>query len=149
MINPARMSDYKNIELNYREYFKSLGELKDFISGNLPSTIEAPNLQEVEMGFIEPGHGGKGRKVWLLDNKDLERMYEVHQHKKQILLWCYTHAATQKKLPVSQKKSDGAPKPNTGSNYANQLKKQEEVNGIFSQLKTKHEGKFKSEQLHT
>ena len=42
--------------LNYREYFKSLGELKDFISGNLPSTIEAPNLQEVEMGFIEPGH---------------------------------------------------------------------------------------------
>ena len=86
MINPARMSDYKNIELNYREYFKSLGELKDFISGNLPSTIEAPNLQEVEMGFIEPGHGGKSRKVWLLDNKDLERMYKVHQHKKQILL---------------------------------------------------------------
>ena len=83
------------------------------------------------MGFIEPGNGGKGRKVWLLDNKDLERMYEVHQHKKQILLWCYTHAATQKKLPVSQKKSDGAPKPSTGSNYANQLKKQEEVNGII------------------
>ena len=51
--------------------------------------------------------------------------------------------------PVSQKKSDGAPKPNTGSNYATQLKKQEEVNGIFSQLKTKYEGKFKSEQLHT
>ena len=62
------MSHYKNIELNYREYFKSLGELKDFISGNLPSTIEALNLQEVEMVFIEPGHSGKGRKVWLLDN---------------------------------------------------------------------------------
>ena len=101
------------------------------------------------MGFIEPGHGGKARKVWLLDNKDVKKMYEVHQQKKQILLWCYTHAATQKKLPVSQKKSDGAPKPNTGSNYATQLKKQEEVNGIFSQLKIKYEGKFKSEQLHT
>ena len=66
MINPSRMSEYKNVEIQRRGYCKSFSELKEFISSNLPSTIEAPNLQEVEMGFIEPGHGGKGRKVWLL-----------------------------------------------------------------------------------
>ena len=48
-------------------------------------------------------HGGKGRKVWLFDNNDLKKMYEVHRQKKQILLWCYTHAPLQKKLPVGQK----------------------------------------------
>ena len=62
MINPSRMSEYKNVEIQRREYCKSFSELKEFISSNLPSTIEAPNLQEVEMGFIEPGHGGKREK---------------------------------------------------------------------------------------
>ena len=56
MINPSRMSEYKNVEIQGRGYFKTLDELKEFVSANLPSTIETPNLQEVEMVFIEPGH---------------------------------------------------------------------------------------------
>ena len=153
MINPSRMSEYKNVEIHGRGYFKVFNELKEFVSANLPSSIEIPKLQEVEMGFIEPGHGGKGRKVWLFDDNDLQKMYEVHRLKKQILLWCYTHvSSTQKKLPADQKKlPDGTLKPSTSSNYTAQLKRQEEVNAIYSQLKEKHEafGKFKSEQLHT
>ena len=81
MINPSGMSEYKNVEIQRRGYCKSFSELKEFISSNLPSTIEAPNLQEVEMGFIEPGHGGKGRKVWLFDDNDVQKMYEIHLHK--------------------------------------------------------------------
>ena len=84
IINPSRMSEYKNIEIQRRGYCKSFSKLKELISSNLPSTIEAPNLQEVEMEFIEPGHGGKGRKVWLFDDNDLQKMYKVHLHKKQI-----------------------------------------------------------------
>ena len=61
-------------------------------------------------------------------------------------------SSTQKKLPVNQKKlPDGTSKPSTSSYYTAQLKRQEEVNATYSQLKKKHEasGKFKSEQLHT
>ena len=78
------------------------------------------------MGFIEPGHGGKGRKVWLFDDNDVQRMYEAHIHKKQILLWCYT---SHKKSPADlQKKSDNATK---STNYGTQVKKQEEINANF------------------
>ena len=111
MINLSRMSEYKNVEIQRRGYCKSFSELKEFISSNLPSTIEAPNLQEVEMGFIEPGHGSKGRKVWLFDDNDVQKIYEVHLHKKQILLWCYTHVSAQKKS------SENVSKLGSGSNY--------------------------------
>lgn len=148
MINPSRMSEYKNVEIQSRGYCKTFSELKEFISNNLPSTIEAPNLQEVEMGFIEPGHGGKGRKVWLFDDNDLQKMYEVHQHKKLILLWCYTHVSTQKKAPAANQKKSSE-NVSTSSNYGAQLKKQDEITAIFSKLKEKHGGKFKPEQLHT
>lgn len=111
MINLSCMSEYKNVEIQRRGYCKSFSELKEFISSNLPSTIEAPNLQEVEMGFIEPGHGSKGRKVWLFDDNDVQKIYEVHLHKKQILLWCYTHVSAQKKS------SENVSKLGSGSNY--------------------------------
>ena len=59
MINPSRMSEYKNVEIQRRGYCKSFSELKEFISSNLPSTIEAPNLQEVEMGLAMVAKGEK------------------------------------------------------------------------------------------
>lgn len=145
MINPSRMSEYKNVDIQGRGHSKSLSELKEFVTRNLPSTIDKPNLQEVEMGFIEPGHGGKGRKVWLLDDNDVQKMYEVHLHKKQVLLWCYTHVSTQKNY--QNKSSENVSK--VSSAYATQLKKQDEITTIFSKLKEKHEGKYKTEQLHT
>ena len=55
----------------------------------------------VETGYIEPGHGGKGRKVWIFDDGDVQRMYEAYSNKKWILLWCYTE-------PIHPRK--GAPK---------------------------------------
>ena len=85
----------------------------------------------------------KGRKVWLFDDNDVQKIYELHLHKKQILLWCYTHVSAQKKS------SENVSKLGSGSNYGTQLKKQDEITAIFSKLKEKHEGKFRSEQLHT
>jgi len=101
-----------------------------------------PNLKEVEMGYIEPGHGGKGRKVWICDDKDVDKMYETHVNKKRILLWCYSQSTTYS----SKSKSD---KVNTSSGYLIQVKKQEEISAIYAQLKEKHEGMYKTEQLNT
>ena len=40
-------------------------------------------------GYIEPGHGVKGKQRWLMNNEDVADMYTVHEGKKEILLWCY------------------------------------------------------------
>ena len=34
------------------------------------------------MGYIEAGHGPKGRKVWLFDDDDVKQMYKCNQKKK-------------------------------------------------------------------
>ena len=60
-----------------------------------------------DLRYIEPGHGGKGRKVWMHDDGDVLRMYEAYGNKKWILLWC---EPTQKKTTNTQEKSNGASK---------------------------------------
>ncbi len=92
IINPSQMSEFKNVDLRGQHYCQSLDELKDFITSGLPTGIgNVPNLETVDMGFVEPGHGGKGRKVWLFDD-DVQKMYSTYRGKKRILLWCYTHS---------------------------------------------------------
>ena len=142
MINPLRMSEYKNVDLQTKgKRYDSLDALRDYISANLPNGMEVPN--EAEMGYIEPGHGGKGRKIWLHDDSELEHMYDIFKDKKRILLWCYTSC------PEARKKKDDTQTKADSSNYSAQVKKQDEVSEIYSKLKEKHEGKFKPEQLNT
>ena len=45
---------------------------------------ETPDVHKVEMGYVEPGHGMKGRKVWLLSDSDVSNMYEKYQGKPSI-----------------------------------------------------------------
>ena len=51
--------------------FKSMDELRDFMAKNIPSTCNVEDIGAVEMGYIEPGHGSKGKKVWLCNDSDL------------------------------------------------------------------------------
>lgn len=127
LINPLRMSEYRNIEIQSTGHCKSVNELKEFISKNHPSGVDVPNLKEVEMGYIELGHGGKGRKVWICDDKDVDKMYETHVNKKRILLWCYSQSTTQAKPTTQAKSADSqskSDKVNTSSGYLTQVKKQ-------------------------
>ena len=41
-------------------------------------------------GYIELGHGSRGKQRWLACNEDLEELYRVYHGKKDILLWCNT-----------------------------------------------------------
>ena len=45
----------------------------------------------VEMGYVEPGHGMRGKKVWLFTDEEVNNMYEKHQGKPGICLWCYAY----------------------------------------------------------
>ena len=41
------------------------------------------------MGFIEPGHGAKGKQQWIVDDDDFCDMYKTYKGKKDITLWVY------------------------------------------------------------
>ena len=42
------------------------------------------NYVPVTYGYVEPGHGMRGKKWWF---KDLFKLYEIYNGKKEILLW--------------------------------------------------------------
>lgn len=69
-----------------------LGYLDDKV--NIPTScmdISKPDFQHVEICYIIPGHGLKGKKIWLHTDADLQGIYETLQGKKSIQLWAYTH----------------------------------------------------------
>lgn len=49
------------------------------------------HLQEVvlDLGYIQPGHGVKGKQQWLVEDVDLDEMYTLFEKKQEIALWCF------------------------------------------------------------
>lgn len=139
------MSDYKTVKIcECRQgYFKSLDELREYLGRNLPSACDVEDIAEVDLGYIEPGHGSKGKKVWLCSDSDILTMYNAHKGKRLINLWCYTE-----KKNSTGKKRPRSPSGEKGSKYeSHSTKKMAAVDGIYAELQDKHKGKYSPEQL--
>ena len=46
-------------------------------------------IRAAEIGYIQPGHGCRGKQRWIVTEEDVEEMYRDHYGKVKILLWCY------------------------------------------------------------
>ena len=90
--------DFTSVELGRGKRFKHLSSLQQFISKKKLSTnpkLPTLDLKNVDMGYVTPGHGMKGRKIWIHLDDDVKIMYEKHEKKMSIFLWCYTKSSTQ------------------------------------------------------
>ena len=89
VVNPQRMKDFCTVDLGRGKAFETLKLLRESISKNLPSSpnFDKPDVLSVEVGYVEPGHG---KKVWLMTDEDVQKMYEKHEGKPSIRLWCYS-----------------------------------------------------------
>ena len=114
----------------------------------------ATQLEEdvVDIGYIEPGHGMKGRQVWLLESDDLISMYTLFKNKKEIILWCHIQkcqadgsADVEKQArKKSASDSDQAP-PSKRGTCAQKLSAVEE---IVKKLKDRHGTTYSVEKLN-
>ena len=101
------MSDHKTISLSGTKYCESLDELKMFLSDNIHiPEDDKPDFSKVDIGYFEPGHGTKGKKIWLYTDDDLKVMYSKYTPpcKKVVLMWCYTDIRSQTGSKVSKAK---------------------------------------------
>ena len=133
IVNPQRMSDFKTVKIMEipSENFTSLDDMRDFFSKNLPHG-DVTAINEVDLGYFEPGHGAKGKKVWLCQDSDLKPMYKCHATKRMISCWCYSEKKSRKRSRSPSNKS---------SNYeAHSSKKMAAVETVYDDLKKKHEG---------
>lgn len=108
------------------------------MSEALPDTpdIIKPDLDSVEMGYVESGHGLKGRKMWM----EMLKKCTTTTVASQLFVYGVTRAYKQKsRLP-------DLPKNLLKSTSKNE-DKQKEVDDIYVELQKKHEGSFSPEQL--
>ena len=136
IVNPIRMSEFKNIRICKWKECKTLDDLRSFLDAKVPSVgvnSEEPDFSVVDLGYIEPGHGNKGRKQWLNNDDDVHEMYAKHVGKRNILLWAYSHV----KNP--SKKGD--------TNFDAHKKSLVEVDKNYDELREKHGSKYSLEQL--
>lgn len=142
IINQRRKSDYTMEALPSSTCrFTSIDNLKKTLS-------ETFGFQVGSIGFVEPGHGLKGRQHWLVRDKDLQDMYSVHKKRRVITLWCFrptvggAEPSSSRKRSLSEGAEGTAPRPK--SHCAQKIK---DVEDLISQLKERHGKAFTTEQL--
>ena len=130
IMNPKKKSDFVVSRLTAKEKYKDFEGLKKAILTELKGQVEDPIRQ---LGYIEPGHGLRGKQRWLSTNKDMNGMYQLHQRRKELLLWTYAvsvaSAGVGKKRPRSDEDSDERPKKS--SRYEGLIDKMAEVDEIY------------------
>ena len=111
---------------------------------------------DFQFGFIAPGHGSRGRQVSLKTNSDLEKMYDEHKKRKEVVLWLKI-VKEPRKRPLSNSAviniESKTKRPNVeqgssrGSNYQGHLKHFSDIQCIVEKLEKMHAGDYSPEQL--
>lgn len=148
IINPQKKSDYSlrrwrhvskrfpSVESMQSQLIKDFGDV-------LPSRKE-----DIELGYIKPGHGAKGRTQWIFTEEDLDDMYKEHAEKTEIIIWLYRYQ--EKELTTKKRARSPTAQESTKKRKSSVVNTQKllEVEEIVDKLKTKHEGKYTIEQIN-
>ena len=139
---PKKKADYSVKKLHgLTKQYSSLEELKTAVSEVCKEAVLD------HFGYIEPGHGAKGKQRWLQSDRDIKDMYHLHEGKREILLWSFNYSdQAHRKRPNSP--CDDVSQANERSRYDKHLDKMTEVESIEEDLKKKHsDGPYSEEQL--
>ena len=141
--NPSRKSEFTIERLrDCEEKFSDVGILKAKLQ-----EVFLKDTQEIDVGYIEPGHGSRGKLRWLSSTADLEDMYALFssRNKKEILLWC---CPRKKEMPMQKPKPPATGNSTAPTQHQQHVSRLENVDNIFQQLREKHDN-FSDEQIRT
>ena len=86
LINPDRKSKYSIEKWCTRRVFKTVSHLTTKLKEKY---AELEPCRELRVGYMDPGHGWKGKQHWITCDEDLKDMYKVYNSKAEILIWCF------------------------------------------------------------
>ncbi len=142
VINSNKKTDYDVQILQQTKRFDSLSEVRNEIA----SVLKCSQVSRV--GFVEPGHGLKGKQWWLLDDGDLQDMYENFKSRT-VLFWCIDPQSVVTNHPQGTKRplvEPGDKPPKSKRDVSSQ--KISDVEAIVKQLEDKHGSKYTIEQMN-
>ena len=135
IISPTCKSEYTVKRLATTVRFTSLNQVTKVIHTSLSISFS-------QLGFIDPGHGLKGKQIRLSTDGDLDRMYDCVSSTKEIMLWCLELPTNSNTKPRSVDKSkDTAKKSVIAFKIC-------EVEEMVKKLSDKHGSKYSVEQLN-
>ena len=139
LINQAKKSEYTLKKLSTTACFSSLDILKQEIQQLHPDARDT-------YGYINPGHGLKGKLKSITTEQDLVEMYSEYKNKHDILLWCYVGCEDPKqhKRPATSTSSKQAPAPKRNTCESTIITAQQ----LVEELKEKHGSKYTVERLN-
>ena len=86
VINPAKKSEYSIRKWRATNTFTSVQDMRKQLKHDFADLFERVSEDEIEVGYLEPGHGSKERQHWLVDDNDLSDMYKMYEGKREIML---------------------------------------------------------------
>lgn len=147
IINPQMKKDYTMAKADkFASEELSLCEMRELILSSFPDDIPHPCEDKLEFGYIEPGHGLKGKKEWILDEKDLKQFLEKYRSKKmkEFTVWCHSQGTKDGKTSKKSKSStDSSKRP---SRYDAHTAKMSKVDDLYKKIDEKHGAAFSPEQ---
>ena len=139
IINFRKKSEYQIQKLPalYNGQFTGIEELKEALNRSFSEKI-------TNVGYIQPGHGSKGRQMWLNTDQDVSDMYVECNGRKEIMLWYYKNECSVELTQPPQKKSKSAPTISKSEQVAQKIC---EVDDIVSELSEKYGQTYSPEQV--
>ena len=146
IINRSRKSEYRVKKLATTNQFKTIDELQSHM-------LQSLDLSTDDFGYIEPGHGLKGRQRWLSGDDDLQEMYRLNENRNEIMLWCYTCEQSGSEIKSTRKRSASKDQDEGGPAKAKAKRqscaeKISEVEAIVKELQEKHNSQYSVEQFN-
>ena len=99
-VNPQKKSEYTIRKWRMKHKFSSVAQLALKLIETFDG-LHPVDEKGLSMGYVEPGHGYKGKQRWLCSNEDLHEMYSVYSDKKEILMWCFLRGKQSKRSQPS------------------------------------------------
>lgn len=126
IVNPKK-SDFV---VSSKKKFHDLDNLKKRVSEEFEEQINGSIKQ---IGYIEPGHGLRGKQRWLTSSVELEEMYALFQGRKEIMLWTFSENSKKRSRPENESNDENSVLKKR-SRYEGHVDKMAEVDEIYDKL---------------
>ncbi len=99
------------------------------------------------IGYTNPGHGARGQLQWIIDDEDVQDMYNEYEGKNEALLWFYIPSGSSH--DGSRRARSHSPNPGEKHRRRNRaiLRASWKRRTVVDKLKEKHLGKYPEEKL--
>ena len=172
VINARNQSGYTVQKLKTNTKFETFLDLENQLKQGCSNF---PCDDEFQCGYIQRGHGQKGKQFLISGDSEITEMYAVYQGKQDIMLWMKVKSGNPRKRkqssiageqagsskectssdieditppPKQQKTTNSGSTVKGGTQYQKHLKKMSEVEVIIEYLEEKHsDGKYSAEQI--